>query len=66
MTQCVILLGLWFFVLLSPGFYVIFFKIVLIYPQETQRETETQAEREADSLWGARCGTRSQDPGITT
>ena len=27
---------------------------------------ETQAEEEAGSLWGARCRTRSQDPGIMT
>ena len=31
-----------------------------------ERETETQAEGEAGSTQGARCGTWSQDPGITT
>ena len=30
--------------------------------RDTEREAETQAEGEAGSLWGARCGTRSQDP----
>ena len=29
------------------------------------REAETEAEGEAGSLQGARCGTRSRDPGIT-
>uniref|UniRef100_A0A8C0S8I8 Toll-like receptor 9 n=4 Tax=Canis lupus familiaris TaxID=9615 RepID=A0A8C0S8I8_CANLF len=33
--------------------------------RDTQREAGTQAEGEAGSLQGARCGTRSQDPGIT-
>ena len=40
-----------------------------IYSWETQREkereAETQAEGEAGSLWGPRCGTRSQDSGVT-
>ena len=31
--------------------------------RDTQREAETQAEGEADSLWGARCGTQSRIPG---
>ena len=31
---------------------------------EREREAETQAEGEAGSMQGARCGTRSQDPGI--
>ncbi|XP_077716460.1 cation channel sperm-associated auxiliary subunit delta isoform X10 [Canis aureus] len=31
----------------------------------TIREAETQAKGDAGSLQGARCGTRSQDPGIT-
>ena len=46
----------------EPTFF--FFKIVFIH--ERQREAETQAEREAGSMWGAQCGTRSQDPRITT
>ena len=29
--------------------------------RDTQRETETQAEGEAGSLWGAQCRTRSWD-----
>ena len=32
--------------------------------KDTQREAETQAEGEAGFMQGARCGTRSQDPGI--
>ena len=31
--------------------------------RHTQREAETQAEREAGSMQGAPCGTRSQDLG---
>ena len=37
-----------------------------LFIHERQRGAETQAEGEAGSLWGARCGTRSMDPGITT
>ena len=33
--------------------------------RDTHREAETQAEREAGSLQGVRCGTRSQDSRIT-
>ena len=33
--------------------------------RHTEREAETQAEEEAGSMQGARCETRSQDPGIT-
>ena len=29
--------------------------------RDTEREAETQAEGKAGSLWGAQCGTRSQD-----
>ena len=45
-----------------------FFKILLIYlfMRDTQREAETQAEGETDSLRGTKCGTRSWDPGIMT
>ena len=32
---------------------------------DTEREAETQAEGEAGSLRGVRCGTPSQDSGIT-
>ena len=32
--------------------------------RDTQKEAETQAEGEAGSMQGDRCGTRSQDPGI--
>ena len=31
--------------------------------RDTEREAETQAEGEADSLQGAQCSTQSQDPG---
>ena len=34
--------------------------------RDTQREAETQAEGEAGSLWGAWCGSWSQDPRIAT
>ena len=34
--------------------------------RDTQGEAETQAEGEAGSMQGPRCGTRSKDPGITT
>ena len=44
---------------------IIFFKILFIYLLETQEEAETQAEGEAGSMRGARCGTRSGDPRIT-
>ena len=30
---------------------------IYLFMRDIQREAETQAEREADSLWGARCGT---------
>ena len=33
--------------------------------RDTEREAETQAEGEAGSMQGARCGTRSQDHRIT-
>ena len=36
---------------------------IYLFMIDTKRETETQAEAEAGSLQGARCGTRSQDPG---
>ena len=42
-------------------FYFIYLKILLIYSWETQ----TQAEGEADSMQGARCGTGSRDSRIT-
>ena len=40
--------------------------ILFIYSWETQKKAETQAEGEADSLWGVWCGTPSWDLGITT
>ena len=44
---------------------VFFFKIFYLLISDTEREAETQAEGEAGSLQGPRCGTRSQDPRIT-
>ena len=40
-----------------------FLKNILLYlfTRDTGREAEKQAEGEAGSLWGAQCGTRSQD-----
>ena len=47
-------------------FFVHFFKdFIYLFMRDTQREAETQAEGEANSIQGARCGTRSQDSGIT-
>ena len=47
--------------------YLFIFKdFIYLLIRGTHREAETQAEREAGSLWGAQCGTRSQDSGITT
>ena len=46
--------------------HFIIFKILFIYSWETQKEAETQAEGEAGSLGGARCGTQFQDPRITS
>ena len=34
-----------------------------LFMGDTQREAETQAEGEPDSMQGARCGTRSREPG---
>ena len=49
------------------GDFSIFFlkDFIYLFMRDTQREVETQAEGEAGSLRGARCGTRSQDPGMT-
>ena len=45
--------------------YLSFLKIYL-FVRDTEREAETQAEGEAGSMQGARCGTRSQYPEIMT
>ena len=44
-----------------------FFKIFYLFIHERHRkiEADTQAEREAGSMQGAQCGTRSRDSGIT-
>ena len=59
---------LFFFSSGSFCFYFLFFKILTIHSWETQRqrEVETQAEGEAGSMQGPRCGTQFQDPGIMT
>ena len=43
---------------------VSFFLRFYLFIHERHRETHTQAEGEAGSLWGARCGTWSQDSRI--
>ena len=45
---------------------ILFFKKIYLFMRDTEREAETQAEGETGFLQGARCGTRSQDPGIMT
>ena len=60
---------------ISPHFskilhYIYIFKdFIYLFMRDTQKEreteTETQAEGEADSMQGARCGTRSQVSRIT-
>ena len=46
---------------------VFFFKdFIYVFIRHRDTEAKTQAEGEAGSLQGARCGTPSQDPGITT
>ena len=61
-------LGLSLSTYLSPliDFYFIFiFKdFIYLFTRDTEREAETQAEGEPGSMRGARWGTRSQDPGI--
>ena len=53
-------------IFLSSNFF--FFKKILfiIHEGQGERKAETQAEGEAGAMQGARCGTQSQDPGITT
>ena len=48
------------FIVLRRLFF--FFKILFINERHTKREAETQAEGEAGSMQGARCGTRSRIP----
>ena len=45
--------------------FIFFFRFYL-FIHKRHKEAETRAEGEAGSLQGARCGTRSQGPGITT
>ena len=58
---CRVLVWLAFF--LSSFFFYLDF--IYLFMRDTEKEAETQAEGEAGSLRGPRCGTRSQDPGIT-
>ena len=37
---------------------------IYLFMRDREREAETQAEGEAGSTQGARCGTRSPDPGV--
>ena len=48
---------------LSDSFF--FLKISFFHERHTEREAETQAEGEPDSMQGARCGTRSLDSRLT-
>ena len=58
----------WKSCLMLQNTVLIFFKrfYLFIHERHTQREAGTQVEEEADSLWGAWCGTQSQDPRIMT
>ena len=47
------------------SFFFFFKGFIYLLMRDTQREAETQAEGEAGSSQGVRCGTQSQDPGIT-
>ena len=48
------------------GLTGLFFKdFIYLLTRDTQRQAETHVAGEAGSLWGARCGSQSQDPGIT-
>ena len=38
---------------------------IYLFMRDIEKEADTSAEGEVDSLWGAWCGTQSQDPGIT-
>ena len=49
----------------AKDFFFFFKDFIHLFMRDTQREAETQAEGEAGSLWVARRGTRSQDPGVT-
>ena len=56
--------------MISKDIFIFYFFKDFIYlfmrDTEREREVETQAEEEAGSMQGARCGTRSRDPGTTT
>ena len=42
-----------------------FLRFIGLFMRDTEKEAETQAEGEAGSMLGARCGTRSQDSRIS-
>ena len=50
------------FSVFSPRYFKYF---IYLFMRDTEREAQMKAEGEAGSLWGAWCGTRFQDPGIT-
>ena len=51
--------------LVYPSFYFFFKDFIYLFMRDTDRKAETQAEGEAGSLQGARCGTQSQVSRIT-
>ena len=59
----------WTKCLLEPLLSVLIFFflrfLIYLFMRDTQREAETQAEKEAGSMQGAWCGTRSWDSRIT-
>ena len=65
MPSCIFIIDYFYNFIVGIGFYFIFLKIFYLFIHETEREAEIQAEREAGSMEGARCGTRSRDSRIT-
>ena len=57
--------SLWLLPALTIYFFFKDFIYLFMRKRERDGETETQAEGEAGSLRGARCRTRSRDPGVT-
>ena len=47
------------------GFLFVCLFVFYLFMRHREREAETQAEGEAGSTQGARCRTRSRDPGVT-
>ena len=46
-------------------YFFLRFSSIYSWGTQREREAETQADGEAGSIQGARCGTLSQDPGVT-